>query len=135
MEAKESFDWTRQIRQTEINEGDLVLWHNAIPETDMSQERKLLYKWLRLYCVQKAVPEKGTYILEEFNGTPLAGTYSSNRLKKFVERHSFYVPAAVSSDGGEDNECPEESESSEDEGSPPTEVPIQRSAQIQQRPN
>jgi hypothetical protein len=53
---------------TDIQTRDLVLQHNSIAETDMSQIQKLLYKWLRPYRVQKAIPEKGTYILEEFNG-------------------------------------------------------------------
>jgi len=44
MEGKESFDQTRQIRQTEIKEGDLVLKYNSIAEVDMSRNRKLSYK-------------------------------------------------------------------------------------------
>ena len=37
MEGKESFDQSRQIRQTEITEGDLVLRHDSIAEVDMSR--------------------------------------------------------------------------------------------------
>jgi len=44
MEGKESFNQTRQIRQTEIKEGDLVLKHNSITKVDMLQNRKLSYK-------------------------------------------------------------------------------------------
>jgi hypothetical protein len=95
MEGKEAFDRTRQIHQKEIKEGDLVLRHDSIAEIDMSRNRKLSYKWLGPYRVRKAILEKGTYILEEFDGTPLAGTYASNRLKKFVERDRFYVPVAI----------------------------------------
>jgi hypothetical protein len=51
MEGKEAFDQTRQIRQTEIKEGDLVLKHDSITEIDMSRSRKLLYKWLGPYRV------------------------------------------------------------------------------------
>src|SRR5271167_1521940 len=58
----------------------------------MSADRKLSYKWLGLYWVCKVIPEKGTYELEEFNGTPLAGTYSGNRLKKFLMRKGLYEP-------------------------------------------
>jgi hypothetical protein len=73
-----------------------------------------LYKWLGLYQVRKAIPKKGTYILEEFNGTQLAGTYSGNRLKKFVERNRFYVLVTMDSKGSES------SKDSEDEASEPT---------------
>jgi len=44
IKGKESFDQSRQIRQAEIKEGDLVLQHNSITEIDMSQVRKLSYK-------------------------------------------------------------------------------------------
>mgnify|MGYP003623026401 CR=1 FL=1 len=49
MEGKEAFDRTRQICHTEIQEGDLVLCHDSIAEIDMSQNQKLLYKWLGPY--------------------------------------------------------------------------------------
>jgi hypothetical protein len=51
IEGKESFDQSYQIRQAEIKEGDLVLQHNSIAEINMSQARKLSYKWLGLYKV------------------------------------------------------------------------------------
>jgi len=133
MEGKESFDRTRQIRQTEIKEGNLVLKHNSIAEVDMSRNRKLSYKWLGPYRVRKAIPEKGTYILEEFDGTQLAGTYSGNRLKKFVVRNRFYGPVTDEEVESEDGDGPEESESGEDEELLlQTEAPIRRSARIQQ---
>lgn len=113
MESKEYFDQTQQIHRTEIKEGDLVLRHDSFAEIDISQSRKLSYKWLGPYRVRKAVPEKGTYILEEFDGTQLAGTYSGNRLKKFVERNRFYVPVTMDS---------EDSESSEDEATRATDT-------------
>jgi hypothetical protein len=117
IESKESFDQSRQIRQAKIREGDLVLRHNSNAEIDMSRSRKLSYKRLGLYKVQKAIPNKGTYFLEEFDGTELASTYSSNCLKKFVQRNRFYMPVATdanlddsgSIDGstdGKDNELP-----------------------------
>jgi hypothetical protein len=64
----------------------------------MSQSRKLSYKWLGLYKVRKAIPDKGTYILEEFDRTELASTYSRNRLKKFVQRSRFYMLVATDAD-------------------------------------
>jgi hypothetical protein len=128
MEGKDSFDRTQQIRQAEIKKEDLVLKHDSIAEIDMSRNRKLSYKWLGPYWVKKAIPEKGTYILEEFDGTQLAGTYSGNRLKKFIERQGFYVPVATT----ESSKHNEEPESSKDDNLPSTEVPVRRSARIQQ---
>src|SRR3981189_429019 len=91
----------------------------------MSRNRKLSYKWLGPYRVKKAIPEKGTYILEEFDGIELSGTYAGNRLKKFVEQHSFYVPVATPNSEG--------SGSSDDEGLPSIEVLVRRSSRIQQQ--
>jgi hypothetical protein len=64
----------------------------------MLRSRKLSYKWLSLYRVRKAIPDKGTYFLEEFDGTELASTYSSNRLKKFIQRNKFYMLIAIDTD-------------------------------------
>src|SRR4030081_1181299 len=127
MEGKEAFDRTHQIRQEEIKEGDLVLWHDSIAEIDMSWNRKLSYKWLGAYRVKKAIPEKGTYILEEFDGIELSSTYSKNRLKKFVERRGFYVPVATPNSEGSG------SSDDEEEGLPSIEVPVERSSRIQQQ--
>jgi hypothetical protein len=133
MEGKDSFDRTWQIRQTEIKEGDLVLRHDSIAEIDMSRSRKLSYKWLGPYRVKEAIPEKGTYILEEFDGTQLAGTYAGNRLKKFVERHHFYTPVATESRGRDsDEESDSSSSSGEEAGLPSAKVLARRSARIQQ---
>jgi len=99
----------------------------------MSRNRKLSYKWLGPYRVRKAIPKKGTYILKEFDGTQLAGTYSGNRLKKFVVRNRFYGLVTDEEVESEDSNGPEESESSENEELLlQTEAPIRRSARIQQ---
>jgi len=99
----------------------------------MSRNQKLSYKWLGLYRVCKAIPKKGTYILEEFDGTQLAGTHSGNRLKKFVVRNRFYGPVTDEEVESEDSNGLEESESSEDEELLlQTGAPICRSACIQQ---
>jgi hypothetical protein len=103
IEGKESFDQSRQICQSEIEEGDLVLQHDSIVEINMSRVRKLSYKWLGLYRVRKAIPDKGTYFLEEFDGTALVGTYARNRLKKFVQQSRFYALVATDSDEGSDS--------------------------------
>jgi len=78
----------------------------------MSRNWKLSYKWLGPYRVCKAIPKKGTYILEEFDGAQLAGTYSSNRLKKFVVRNRFYGLVTDKEVESENSNSLEESESS-----------------------
>ena len=70
---------------------------------DKSANRKLAYKWLGPYRVRKAIPEKGTYELEEFDRTLLAGTYSRNRLKKFIMRNSLYEPVQTPDDNDVDS--------------------------------
>jgi len=64
----------------------------------MSQVRKLSYKWLSPYRVRKAILDKGTYFLEEFDGTALVSTYSKNHLKKFVQQSRFYTLVATDLD-------------------------------------
>jgi hypothetical protein len=142
MEGKDSFDRTHQIHHTEIKKGDLVLRHDSIAETDMSRERKLSYKWLGPYRVQKAIPEKGTYILEEFDGTALAGTYSGNRLKKFVERQRFYIPVATEQEDSVSSEDDEERSEGSESAEEPEEAGIddlletqpRRSGRLEQKP-
>jgi hypothetical protein len=84
----------------------------------MSRNQKLSYKWLGPYRVKKAILEKGTYILEEFDGIELSSTYARNRLKKFVEWHSFYILVATLDSEGSG------SSDDEEEGLPSIEVPV-----------
>jgi len=97
----------------------------------MSRNRKLSYKWLGPYKVCKAIPKKGTYILEEFDGTQLASTYLGSRLKKFVIRNRFYRPVTNKEVESENSNNLEESESSKNEELL-TEALIRKSARIQQ---
>ena len=90
MEAKEAFDLSRQLQKKEITTKDVVLRHNAKLELDKSTTNKLVYKWIGPYYVHRAILEKGTYKLEEFDGTPILGTHLENCLKKFVRHNRFY---------------------------------------------
>jgi hypothetical protein len=58
----------------------------------MSSNLKLSFKWLRPYRVKKANTLKGTYMLEEVDGTLLKGIYAGNRLKKFVYKGGTFIP-------------------------------------------
>ena len=50
---------------------------------------KLVSRWLDLYRIQQVDQIKGTYLLEELDGTLLSGTFIDNRLKKFVVREHY----------------------------------------------
>ena len=107
-EGKEAFDNLRQIRQEGIEKGNIVLKHNPQTGIDRSRVRKLAYSWEGPYRIRKAIQKKGTYILEDFDGSPLPGTYAGNRLKKFVERKGFYEAVSPNDKGTE--QSPEEEE-------------------------
>ncbi len=55
----------------------------------MSTILKLVSRWLGLYRIQQADQEKGTYLLEELDGTLLYSIFPGNRLKKFVIREHY----------------------------------------------
>ena len=130
IKGKESFDQSRQIWQAKVKEGDLVLRHNSIAEINMSQSRKLSYKWLSPYRVRKAIPDKGTYFLEEFDGTELAGTYSGNRLKKFIQRNKFYMLIATDADMDDSSSTDSSADGIDNEPPIPDNPTVRRSVRI-----
>ncbi|RDL34483.1 uncharacterized protein BP5553_07611 [Venustampulla echinocandica] len=94
-QGKEQFDRTRRIRITGIKRGDIVLLHDALQEKDMSSRVKLGYRWLGPFRVAKAFPDKGTYMLEELDGTMLKGTFAGRRLKAFRRRGGVLEPVEI----------------------------------------
>jgi hypothetical protein len=92
-EGKEHFDATHNLRAEKLKQRDIVLHHDPQSKIDKSSDRKLSYKWFGPYRIAKADSIKGTYQLEEMDGVPLKGTFSGNRLKKFVRREGVYYPA------------------------------------------
>lgn len=81
-QAKEAFDKDHPTRpEGSLKAKDIVLLHNTVLDTNMSA--KLDYKWIGPYRIKKAWPQKGTYKLEELDGTEKAGTVAGNRLKLF----------------------------------------------------
>ncbi|RAQ98663.1 putative gag-pol poly protein [Stemphylium lycopersici] len=83
---KEYWDDTREIRREEIARGDLVLLWNSVREIDMSRDRKLDTRWLGPYRVHEARPDRGTYRLEDLDGTVFPHTTPGRRLKLFRQR-------------------------------------------------
>ncbi len=85
--GKERHDKKYGIRATELAAQDVVMLHDPRREKDMLQ--KLAFKWLGPYRITEAVTDKGTYLLEELDGTQLAGTFAGDRLKKFHPRQKL----------------------------------------------
>lgn len=85
---KEYWDDTKEIRREELRLGDLVLLWNSIREIDMSRDRKLDARWMGPYRVRRPWPERGTYQIEDLDGTPLPHTVPGKRLKPFRQRTS-----------------------------------------------
>ena len=55
----------------------------------MSQ--KLSFRWLGPCRISDAVKDKGTYMLEEPDGSRLCGTFAGDRLKKFHSRQQLHL--------------------------------------------
>ena len=72
---------------------------------NMSTTKKLAYRWMGPYQVRNAIPEKGTYELEEFDGTLVPGMHPGNRLKKFVKRKGLYEPVRSEEEEEEGSEA------------------------------
>jgi hypothetical protein len=70
--------------------------------------------------------------LEEFDNTELASTYSSNRLKKFVQRDKFYILVVTNADL-DNSSFIDSSTDNTNNDSPILDSPtVRRSAQIQE---
>ena len=67
--------------------------HDTRRKKDMS--RKLSFRWLGPYRITDAVKEKGTYMLEELDGSRLAGTFAGDRKKRFHLRQRLHLDHAL----------------------------------------
>ncbi|KAH6877448.1 hypothetical protein BKA58DRAFT_451006 [Alternaria rosae] len=83
---KDYWDDTKEVRSEDLRKGDLVLLWNSIREIDMSRDRKLDTRWMGPYRVRLPRPERGTFHLEDLDGTPFPHTIPGNRLKLFRQR-------------------------------------------------
>jgi len=82
---KAYFDKNRRERVHQIEVGDLVLLYNSILDKQWSQ--KLSNKWLGPYRIRQITQDRGTYLLEELDGTKLEGIYAGDRVKRFHPRY------------------------------------------------
>lgn len=96
LEGKERHDLKYGIRDEELAVGSIVLLHDTTREKDMS--RKLFFKWLGPYRICDTVKDKGTYMLEELDGSRLAGTFAGDRLKKFHPHQQLQLDHAPNLD-------------------------------------
>ena len=80
---KSDFDASKRMRATaqQLRVGDLVLLHNTILQH--SHSRRLDDKWRGPFRLCE-IPKNSTfYRLEELDGTPLAASFTGNRLRQF----------------------------------------------------
>jgi hypothetical protein len=82
--SKDPFDTTHQLHSRPFCVGDIVLLHDSKRET--SYTNKLAFRWLGPYRIYEAFSDKGTFLLEELDGSPLASTIAGNRIKRFIPR-------------------------------------------------
>ena len=80
------FDQRHRLRETDLENGGLVLLHDTGRFRSREVTNKLGYKWLGPYQISEANSLKGNYILSELDGTLLSGTIAGNRLKNFFPR-------------------------------------------------
>jgi hypothetical protein len=123
-QGKEYFDSEHSVADKEINKDDLVLLHDTQHENDRSTNRKLKYRWRGPFRVKEVNQDKGTYLLQELDGTDLAGTFAGNRIKKFHQRQSLETSPPAPPDPAMDGHEPiEEDDAMEEVFDPQSLVP------------
>jgi hypothetical protein len=104
IQNKELYDETKQLIRDPPQEGDLVLLYDG--QLAASHSGMLQFRWLGPYRVRSLIADKGTYFLEELDGTPLEKTYHGSNLKRFWLRES--AAAEDQDDDQNDEEIDEE---------------------------
>ena len=95
--GKEYFDNTHNIREGDFEVGMLVLLYNT--KLEKRYDVKLDFRWTGPYKIAVAHPDKGTYQLQELDGTMLQGTMPGRRLKRFTQRVPLEVRNPADLDG------------------------------------
>jgi hypothetical protein len=93
---KEYWDDHREIQRTTFEPNQLVLLWDSVREIDMSRVRKLDPRWLGPYRVsarKSSSPERGTYHLEDLDGSQFRHTVPGWRLKLFIQREPEDIAA------------------------------------------
>ncbi|KAJ9246723.1 hypothetical protein DTO195F2_9270 [Paecilomyces variotii] len=109
--GKEVFDNKKRLREERLTEGQLVLLHDTKLETSYSA--KLAYRWLGPYRI-KEVLRKGSYKLEELDGTPFRDPIHGNRLKGYHLREDRNEIPTASDDMAPEQENQQPSDDDDD---------------------
>ena len=81
---KEFFDKKRKERQGSLKKGDMVFLYNS--RLDKHWSKKLDNRWSGPYLINDIKESRGTYLLQELDGTIMDGVYPGERLKRFFSR-------------------------------------------------
>ena len=73
------------MRRVFFNVNDLMLQHNI--RLNNKHDLKLVFRWNKLFKIQKVDAIKKIYVLKELNETCLNEIYAENRLKHFRTRN------------------------------------------------
>jgi hypothetical protein len=88
---KKYFDLKHFATNKNINKNDFILFHDIQHENDQSINRKLKYKWRKLFRVKKIIQNKEIYFLQKFNEIDLIEIFVENKIKKFHQKQSLKI--------------------------------------------
>ena len=102
-QGKEQYERAKEITRKNPKKGDLVLLHDTKLKTSFATRDKMKFRWLGPYRVRGVNEEKGTYWLEELDGTPFGQHFHGNRLKKFwLRNEGLDVPVITEATAGDE---------------------------------
>lgn len=96
LEGKERHDEKHGICNKKLAIGSIILLYDIQRKKDMSQ--KLAFKCLGPYRICDAVKEKGSYLLEERDGSRLDSTFAGDIIKEFHPRQQLCLDYAPNLD-------------------------------------
>ena len=73
-----------KLRPTPLTKEHLVLAYDYVRHIDMSNKRKLQYRWMGPYRISEIRPNNH-FILQDVTGTPIRGVFHRDRLKAFIK--------------------------------------------------
>ena len=101
LKNKAYFDKNCRERVDKIGVGDMVLLYNSSLDKQWSQ--KLKNRWLGPYRIREIAEDRGTYLLDELDGTQLDGIFAGDRIKKFHPRHGVDAENGEDADAAKDD--------------------------------
>jgi hypothetical protein len=92
LESKEAWDEDNNAEDRMYKVGDMVLVYNSRYEGDYTATRKMAFWWLGPYRISEADNVKGTYKIEELDGTAREGFIAGTRMKAYIQRETTEMP-------------------------------------------